>query len=99
MTLVPMNTGPNTSFNDGTEVHGLVAQPAGGLLVTGVDADGFVVVSYNRNGSLNTRFGVGGVVTTPVTALSSIGTQLWSNPTAKSSSPERPSPSMGAASM
>jgi len=70
MTLVPMNTGPNTSFNTGTEVDGLVTQPAGGLLVTGVDADGLVVVRYNRNGSLNPRFGVGGVVTTPVATLS-----------------------------
>src|SRR5439155_6351600 len=67
---------PISSIDD--EVSALVLQPDGKLVAAGYANDGsnmnFALVRYNADGSLDTSFGTGGKVTTPI---ESIGNQVF----------------------
>ena len=70
--IVTTNAGPGDSDDD---VQGLAIQSSGKILVGGsaaptaylVDSD-FMVARYNSDGSLDSSFGTGGIVTTPTGA-------------------------------
>jgi uncharacterized delta-60 repeat protein len=71
------NGTPDTSFGNGglvvttfkqgtTGASGVVVEPNGQIVVAGDNASGFELARYNPNGSLDTTFGSGGSVYTPV---------------------------------
>src|SRR4029077_12735316 len=55
-------------------------QPDGKLVVAGETGSSWQVVRYNANGSLDTNFGTGGVVTTPFASVTYIrGLAIYPN--------------------
>jgi uncharacterized delta-60 repeat protein len=55
-----------TVFSTPINVRGMALQPDGKFVVVGIDAGEGMVLRYNANGSLDSTFGSGGVVTTAV---------------------------------
>src|SRR5438874_185420 len=57
-----------TSFSGSADMNALVVQPDGKLVAAGWDASqsAFGLARYNTNGSLDSTFGTGGTVSTPV---------------------------------
>ena len=58
-----------TAIGSTSAAHELALQPDGKVVVTGVGTNGtirFALARYNINGSLDTTFGSGGKVTTPI---------------------------------
>lgn len=55
-----------TGMNGNSEIHGVAIQPDGKIIVAGFNRNDFALARYNPNGSLDTTFGVLGIVTTPV---------------------------------
>lgn len=55
----------NTDFAaDDDEIHRILVEPSGKILAAGVSGGDFALAQYNANGSLDTTFGNGGIVTT-----------------------------------
>ena len=57
-----------TAIESASEAHALALQPDGKLVAAGKGGNHFALVRYNPNGSLDTSFGSGGVVTTAIGA-------------------------------
>ena len=57
-----------TSFSGSADLNALVVQPDGKLVAAGWDASqsAFGLARYNTNGSLDSTFGTGGTVSTPI---------------------------------
>jgi uncharacterized delta-60 repeat protein len=62
-----------TSFTDSdAEINGIAIQPDGKIVVAGSSASAFALARYLPNGALDTTFGTGGTVTTPIGNASSV---------------------------
>src|SRR6266540_155863 len=61
-----------TVFGGDSRAYVLVLQPNGKLVAAGVGPNGFALARYNPDGSLDTSFGAGGKVTTPIGAANAL---------------------------
>jgi uncharacterized delta-60 repeat protein len=69
-----------TAFTSNTYEETIAQQPDGKLVVAGETGSSWQVVRYNANGSLDTNFGTGGVVTTPFASVTYIrGLAIYPN--------------------
>src|SRR5215471_18566950 len=57
-----------TAIGSGSAANALVLQPDGKIVAVGGSSEDFALARYNPNGSLDTSFGTGGMVTTPIAA-------------------------------
>src|SRR6266545_3091173 len=61
-----------TVFGGDSRAYALVLQPNGKLVAAGVGPNRFALARYNPDGSLDTSFGAGGKVTTPIGAANAL---------------------------
>ena len=75
-----------TAIGSTSAAHELALQPDGKVVVTGVGTNGtirFALARYNINGSLDTTFGSGGKVTTPIGSTEDVADDLVIQPDGK----------------
>jgi uncharacterized delta-60 repeat protein len=75
-----------TAIGSTSAAHELALQPDGKVVVTGVGTNGtirFALARYNVNGSLDTTFGSGGKVTTPIGSTEDVADDLVIQPDGK----------------